>query len=97
MNNQKTSLLFCIVLDLIGYATYAIPGLGEFGDIIWAPVSGFIFYKIFGGWKGAFGGLFNFAEELLPGTDFIPSFTIMWIFQYAGKKKTTATIITPIR
>lgn len=97
MNNQKTSLLFCIVMDLIGYATYAIPGLAEFADIIWAPISGFIFYKAFGGWKGAFGGLFNFAEELLPGTDFIPSFTIMWIIQYAGRKKTTTTVITPIQ
>lgn len=97
MNNQKTSLLFCIVMDLIGYATYALPGLGEFADIIWAPISGFIFYKAFGGWKGAFGGIFNFAEELLPGTDFIPSFTIMWIAQYVGKKKTTATVITPLR
>lgn len=97
MNNQKTSLLFCIVMDLIGYATYAIPGLAEFADIIWAPISGFIFYKAFGGWKGAFGGLFNFAEELLPGTDFIPSFTIMWIMQYAGRKKTATTVITPIQ
>jgi len=77
-------------MDLIGYATYAIPGLGEFADVIWAPISGLIFYRTFGGWKGAFGGVFNFAEELLPGTDFIPSFTIMWIFQYAtGKKNAT--------
>jgi hypothetical protein len=93
MNNQKSSLLFCIAMDIIGYASYAIPGLGEFADIIWAPVSGFIFYKTFGGWKGAFGGIFNFAEELLPGTDFIPSFTIMWVIQYmaAGKNKSTIT------
>jgi len=87
MNNRKPSFLFCLVMDMIGYATYAIPGLGEFADIIWAPVSGFIFYKTFGGWKGTFGGIFNFAEELLPGTDFIPSFTITWIVQYITKKK----------
>lgn len=86
---QQTSLVFCIVMDLIGYLTYSIPGIGEFADIIWAPVSGFIFYKTFGGWKGAFGGIFNFAEELLPGTDFIPSFTIMWLVQYFGRKKST--------
>jgi len=90
MTKQKPSLIFCILMDLIGYATYAIPGLGEFADVIWAPISGLIFYRTFGGWKGAFGGVFNFAEELLPGTDFIPSFTIMWIFQYAtGKKNAT--------
>jgi hypothetical protein len=87
---RKPSFIFCILMDLIGYASYAIPGLGEFADIIWAPVSGIIFYVTFGGWRGAFGGLFNFVEELLPGTDFIPSFTIMWFFQYAtGKKSNT--------
>ncbi|HRH60214.1 MAG TPA: hypothetical protein PL045_06570 [Chitinophagaceae bacterium] len=90
MNKQKPSLLFCIVMDLVGYATYTIPGLGEFADILWAPVSGLIFFLTFGGWKGAFGGLFSFAEELLPGTDFIPSFTIMWLWQYFGKKEKAA-------
>jgi hypothetical protein len=74
-------------MDLIGYMSYAIPGLGEFADIIWAPVSGLIFYFTFGGWRGAFGGIFNFAEELLPGLDFIPSFTIMWVMQYMSRKK----------
>ncbi|MEP7319245.1 MAG: hypothetical protein ABI921_10895 [Panacibacter sp.] len=83
---QQPSLIFCLAMDIVGYLTYAIPGIGEFADIIWAPVSGFIFYKSFGGWKGAFGGIFNFAEELLPGTDFIPSFTIMWVAQYFGRK-----------
>jgi hypothetical protein len=87
MNKQQPSIIFCILMDLVGYATYAIPGLGEFADVLWAPISGIIFYRTFGGWKGTFGGLFNFAEELLPGTDFIPSFTIAWLWMYAGKKK----------
>jgi hypothetical protein len=79
-------------MDVIGYFTYAIPVLGEFADVIWAPISGIIFYITFGGWKGTFGGLFNFVEELLPGTDFIPSFTIMWFVQYSGKKKNVAPV-----
>ena len=79
---QKTAtLLFCILMDLIGYATYSIPFLGEFGDLLWAPISAVIFYKTFGGWRGAFGGIFNFVEELLPFTDFVPSFTIMWLLR----------------
>jgi len=83
MNKLKNnpSLIFCLLMDVIGYATYALPFLGEFGDIVWAPVSALIFYRTFGGWKGAFGGVFNFVEELLPGFDFIPSFTIMWFMQ----------------
>jgi len=73
-------------MDLIGCATYAIPFLGEFADIIWAPVSAIIFFVSFGGWKGALGGIGNFIEEILPGTDFIPSFTIMWFLQHYRKK-----------
>ena len=68
-----------MLLDAVGYFTYAVPVLGEFGDLIWAPISGLLFYKIFGGWKGVLGGMFSFAEEILPGTDFIPSFTIGWL------------------
>jgi hypothetical protein len=68
-------------MDLAGYATYSLPLFGEFFDLFWAPVSAVIFYKTFGGWKGAFGGVFNFAEELLPFTDFVPSFTIMWVLK----------------
>jgi hypothetical protein len=83
------SLLFCIVMDLIGYASFAIPVLGEFGDIIWAPISAFIFFKTFGGWKGAFGGVFNFVEEILPGLDFIPTFTLAWILQSVRKPSVT--------
>lgn len=87
MKRQPPSLLFCILMDVLGYATYAIPGIGELGDIIWAPISAIIFYRSFGGWKGAFGGLFNFAEEILPGTDFIPTFTITWAWMYFSRKQ----------
>lgn len=94
MNNQKTgSLIFCLAMDAVGYATYSVPVLGEFGDLIWAPVSAFIFFKTFGGWKGAFGGVFNFTEELLPGTDFIPSFTLMWLWQNFMQKEKGKTIV----
>ncbi|HYE55752.1 MAG TPA: hypothetical protein VD996_12955 [Chitinophagaceae bacterium] len=80
---RKTpSLISCILMDVLGYATYSLPLIGELADIIWAPISALIFFRMFGGWKGAFGGLFNFAEELLPGFDFIPTFTLTWIMQY---------------
>jgi hypothetical protein len=32
------------------------------------------------------GGTFAFLEELLPGTDFIPSFTLMWFLQRPGQR-----------
>jgi hypothetical protein len=78
MNRKQPSLAFCLVMDLIGMMTYAVPFLGEFGDALWAPVSAFIFYRTFGGTKGMLGGMFNFIEEILPGFDFIPTFTLMY-------------------
>lgn len=93
MNRQQPSLIFCILMDIVGYATYAVPLLGEFGDIIWAPVSSLIFMNTFGGWKGVLGGVGNFLEEILPGTDFIPSFTIMWFIQSMQRKKDTNGVV----
>ncbi len=87
MNRKQPSLVLCIIMDLIGCASYALPGLGEFTDIIWAPVSGIVFFMMFGGWKGALGGLFDFAEEILPFTDFIPTFTIAWCWRYLANQK----------
>ena len=87
MNKQTPSLLICVLMDVLGYASYAIPGLGELSDVVFAPISAIIFYKMFGGSKGAFGAIFNFAEEILPFTDFIPSFTIMWIYSYFTRPK----------
>lgn len=79
MKKGQPSLLLCLLLDAVGYFSYAVPALGEFSDLIWAPISGLLFYQLFGGWKGALGGMFSFAEEILPFTDFIPSFTIGWV------------------
>ena len=91
MNNQQQrlpSFFGCILMDLLGCASFAIPGLGEFSDIIWAPLSAIIFYKMFGGGKmGLFGGFFNFLEEILPFTDIIPTFTISWFIRSAALSK----------
>jgi len=75
------NIALCIVLDIIGMATYFIPWLGEFADIIWAPISGFLFYLLFGGRFGMIGGVLNFLEEIIPFTDIIPSFTIAWFIR----------------
>jgi len=82
------SLTFCIVMDLIGVATFALPFLGEFADMIWAPISALIFYKSFGGMTGAIGSVVNLAEEILPGLDVIPTFTIGYFYtKYKMNKK----------
>jgi hypothetical protein len=90
---KQPTLGACIVMDLLGYATFALPFVGEVFDVIWAPMSAMIFMRMFGGAKGVFGGIFNFIEELLPGLDFIPTFTIAWMLQNFRKPKTANTII----
>jgi hypothetical protein len=74
-------------MDLIGCASYAVPFLGEVIDLVWAPISALIFYFSFGGRTGFLGAIFDFTEEILPGTDFIPTFTIAWFLQNIQKKK----------
>ena len=91
MKNNKPSLVFCLLMDAIGLMTYSIPFLGEWADLLWAPVSSLIFFLTFGGVKGAMGGVFNFIEELLPGLDFIPSFTIMYFLQKKSMKSNPPT------
>ena len=94
MNKKQPSLIFCIIMDLIGCASYVIPGMGEWTDVAWAPVSGIIFFFTFGmGWRSAIGGLFNFTEEILPFTDIIPTFTIAWIWRYLVNHKTVANTL----
>ncbi len=84
MKDQKIfvpNLGICIIMDVIGMASYIIPGWGEFADLVWAPISGFVFFKLFGGRFGMIGGVLDFLEEVLPFTDVIPSFTIAWFIR----------------
>ncbi|MGI8598560.1 MAG: hypothetical protein ACR2KB_04815 [Chitinophagaceae bacterium] len=90
------SLVACLLMDFLGFATFGIPFIGEFLDVLWAPVSALIFWKMFGFRKGFLGGIINFVEELMPGLDFIPTFTIMWFVQYFKRNPSLSlkTLIT---
>ena len=78
VDNELTvpSLPFCILMDAIGMASYIFPGVGESFDLVWAPISCFIFMKSFGGMTGKIGGLISMVEEAVPFIDIIPTFTI---------------------
>ena len=71
-------LWLCILIDLIGMLSYVIPGIGEWMDIVWAPISAFLFSLLFGGTKGT---IIAFLEEILPFTDVIPTFTITYFIR----------------
>lgn len=84
MSAQKHFLphiALCVLMDLVGMFTYSMPVLGEFADVIWAPFAAFVFFKLFGGKMGLFGGSFAFLEEIIPFTDIIPTFTIAWFIR----------------
>lgn len=85
MNYKIRKLALCLLLDAVGYISFTIPLIGEFSDILWAPVAAIISYKMFGAKRGKYTALTTFTEELLPITDIIPSFTLFCIlFDWMG-------------
>ncbi len=85
MNYKVKKLVLCLLLDAVGLVSFTIPLVGEFSDIIWAPIAAIISYKMFGEKQGKFTALTTFTEEILPFTDVIPSFTIFCIlFDWMG-------------
>ncbi len=87
-NNKYWILFICLAMDLVGMISYIIPGIGESLDIVWAPIATYVMYKLFGDRiEGKIGAVITLFEELSLGFDFVPSFTITWIFIYLIKSK----------
>lgn len=90
MEGKYKKLLLGLLLDGIGMLTLALPGLGEFLDLLWAPVAGWFMTRLYPGRPGKIAAVVAFLEELLPGLDIIPSFTLMWVYTFLlGRKKST--------
>ena len=81
------NIALCILLDLVGMASYIFPMFAEVSDVVWAPISAIIFNKLFGGRLGAIGSVLNFLEEIVQFTDIIPSFTIAWFIRRNALEK----------
>lgn len=84
-DNKTRDLVLSILFDLIGMVSFAIPFLGEITDIAWAPLAGLLLTRLYKGTAGKVGGIIVFIEELIPGLDFIPTFTLTWIYTYVIK------------
>lgn len=88
MKNLKNKLLIRgILYDAIGMATYAIPVAGPFLDLIWAPYAAKLMSEMYPGKKGKIASAIVFLEEILPGTDIIPTFTLMWLYTFIWSKE----------
>jgi len=79
-------LIIGLLFDAIGMLSFTVPGIGEFTDVIWAPVSALLIYKMYKGAEGKIGGTVSFFEEIIPGFDIIPTFTLTWIYKFLIKK-----------
>lgn len=77
--NKNQKLALSIIFDAIGMITFI--------DILWAPISGYLMSKMYKGRKGKTAGILSFIEEIIPGFDIIPTFTLMWIYTYVYKKE----------
>ncbi|WP_111707869.1 hypothetical protein [Lutibacter citreus] len=87
MKKKYKLLLAGLLFDGIGMLSFVIPAIGEFSDVIWAPASAFILFKMYKGTEGKIGGLVSFVEEAgFFGTDFLPTFTLTWVYKYLIKR-----------
>ncbi|HSM62785.1 MAG TPA: hypothetical protein VK833_02485 [Gillisia sp.] len=90
MKTLKNKLLIKgLIYDAVGMATMAIPLVGPFLDIAWAPFAAKKMSEMYPGKKGKIASVLVFIEEILPFTDFIPSFTLMWLYTFVWKKETS--------
>ncbi len=88
MNNEKYNLLRQgIIYDVVGMATMAVPFVGPFLDILWAPFAAKKMSDMYKGTEGKIASVFVFLEEILPYTDIIPTFTLMWLYTFVWKKQ----------
>lgn len=86
-STKNKNLFLGILFDAIGMLSFTVPLVGEFSDVIWAPVAAYLMTRMYKGTAGKVGGVVTFLEEIFPFTDFIPSFTLMWVYNYVIKKE----------
>lgn len=80
-------MLLGLLLDGVGMLSLLIPGLGPALDLIWAPVAGWLMTRMYPGRSGRAAAFIAFVEEILPGFDIIPTFTLMWVYTFLLRKR----------
>ncbi len=88
MKNEKYKLLRRgLIYDAFGMVTMIIPVIGPFLDLAWAPIAAKKMKNMYSGPEGKIASVLVFIEEILPFTDFIPTFTLMWLYTFVWKKQ----------
>lgn len=90
MSNTKDKkykhLFLGLLFDGIGMLSLALPFIGDFSDVIWAPLAAWLMTRMYKGKIGQAAGVVTFIEEIIPGLDVVPTFTIMWLYTHLIKK-----------
>ena len=92
-DSKFKNLFLSLLYDAIGMLSFVVPFIGDFSDIIWAPIAAWLMTRMYKGKIGKVAGVVTFIEEIIPGLDIVPSFTIMWFYHYVFKKDVTKTTI----
>lgn len=74
-------LAICLAIDLVGAGNLGVPILGDLLDLVTAPISAVMLQALYG---STFITVAEIAEELLPGTDAIPTATLAWLAEQGG-------------
>ena len=85
--DKKNLLIKGILYDAVGMASVSVPLVGWMLDLAWAPYAAKKMSKMYSGNKGKIASVLVFLEEILPFTDVIPTFTLMWLYTYVWKKQ----------
>ncbi len=86
LKNKLSSLIFSLLFDALGLLSFVLPLIGEFSDVIWAPIASYLMLKMYPNRTGKIASIFVFLEELLPFIDVLPTFTLMWVYTNYFKK-----------
>lgn len=83
MTLKSKRLYYGLLCDALGMVSLVLPPF----DFIWAPLSAFLMARMYKGTEGKVAAVVSFIEEALLGLDFIPSFTLMWMYTYWIKRE----------
>jgi hypothetical protein len=91
VTNKYSILKKGLLFDAIGMLSMGIPVIGPFLDILWAPYAAKKMRDMYEGEAGKIASIVVFVEEILPLSDFIPTFTLMWIYTFVWKGEKVKT------
>ena len=95
-SNKYKLLIIGLLLDAVGVITssWILPAIGDFADVVWAPLAAWLMTKMYKGTAGKVAGVLTFVEEIIPYVDIVPSFTLMWLYTFVFKGKAVETVDT---